>query len=230
MPSKKLVVFTGAGISAESGLATFRDAGGLWEGYDINKVASIDGWRENPGLVLDFYNKRRAAAKEAKLNLAHRAIARLEEKYEVVVVTQNIDNLHERGGSSNVIHLHGELTKACSSRNTNLRVEIGYKPLRLGDKAPDGSQLRPAIVWFGELVPMIEQAAIEVAKADIFLVIGSSLVVYPAAGLVNYCSSTCQKFIVDPNIPYLNEAEDWTSLQTSAVAGVPGLVDKLLKE
>jgi len=196
---KRLVVLTGAGISAESGINTFRDSGGLWEQYDVMEVASIEGWRKNPQLVQRFYNERRKQLTEVEPNVAHRILAELEKDFEVTVVTQNVDNLHERGGSTNIIHLHGELTKARSSINPNLIVDVGYSPIEWGEKAPDGSQLRPHIVWFGEAVPLIEMAAETVSLADILLIIGTSLNVYPAAGLVGYANRNASIYLIDPN-------------------------------
>ena len=227
--AEKIVVLTGSGISAESGLATFRDSGGLWEGYDINEVASIEGWYANPEKVLDFYNLRREQAARATPNKAHTALAELEEHYEVVVVTQNVDDLHERGGSSKVLHLHGELRKARSERNPDEVIDIGSKPIKLGDTSEDGTQLRPAIVWFGEMVPMIEQAAVEVSTANIFVVIGTSLAVYPAAGLTNYAHPEATKYIVDPSVPDLMSYHGWKHIQKNASDGVTELVKELIK-
>ena len=187
MPNNKLVVLTGSGISAESGLKTFRDSGGLWEGYDINEVASIDGWNRDPQKVLDFYNHRREQAAKAEPNEAHKALVRLEEKFDVIVVTQNVDNLHERAGSSRVLHLHGELTKVRSEANETLIQDIGSNPISIGDLAEDGAQLRPDIVWFGEMVPMMEPAMKLVSQADFLIVVGTSLAVYPAASLIHFC-------------------------------------------
>lgn len=204
---RKITVLTGAGVSAESGISTFRDAGGLWEQYRVEDVASIDGWRRNPGLMLDFYNARRAELEKVRPNAAHRAIASLEEEgYEVAVVTQNIDNLHERAGSTRVIHLHGELTKVrpedcyndADGFSTASVFDIGYAPVHLGDKAPDGAQLRPHIVWFGEPVPEIGRAVDEVESADILLIVGTSLQVYPAAGLYRYAGRETPVYIIDP--------------------------------
>lgn len=200
---KKLVVLSGAGISAESGLSTFRDAGGLWEGYDIMEVASIDGWRKNKELILEFYNKRRSQLETVNPNEAHLLIAELENYFEVTVVTQNVDDLHERAGSTNIIHLHGKLTEAKSSNDHNLVYDIGYKEIKLGEKAEDGSQLRPNVVWFGEQVPKIIEASEIISDADIILVIGTSLVVYPAAGLLEYSSPLSHKIIIDPVKPEL---------------------------
>src|SRR5918993_3696248 len=185
MAGKKLVVLTGAGISAESGLKTFRDSDGLWEGFDINEVATATAWRKNKALVLEFYNMRRKNVAEAKPNAAHFALAELERHFDVQIVTQNIDDLHERAGSTNVLHLHGEIFKMRSERDEQLIYEI-RGDINLGDKAEDGSQLRPNIVWFEEAVPMIEEAIPVAYGADLFVVVGTSLVVYPAAGLINY--------------------------------------------
>jgi NAD-dependent deacetylase len=196
---KKLVVLTGSGISAESGLKTFRDAGGLWENYDVMQVASIDGWFKDPELILRFYNERRAQLKDAKPNAGHTGLVELEEFFEVQIITQNVDNLHEKAGSRNVLHLHGELTKVRSTGDESLVYDIGYKPVNLGDKCEKGFQLRPNIVWFGEAVPAIEQAAALTSHADIFVVIGSSLAVYPAAGLIDYVPRESPVFLIDPN-------------------------------
>lgn len=229
MKKQKLVVITGAGMSAESGLATFRDAGGLWEGYDINEVASIDGWYRNPEQVLEFYNLRRKQALQAAPNAGHTGLAALEEFFDVHIVTQNVDDLHERGGSSQVLHLHGELTKARSADNEDLIIEIGDAPINPGDKAPDGAQLRPHIVWFGEMVPALEPAAGLVEKADILAVIGTSLVVYPAAGLVNYAPRNIPKYIIDPSVPELLSYDGWFHIQKKATEGVKELT-RTLKE
>jgi NAD-dependent deacetylase len=196
---KKLVVLTGAGISAESGLKTFRDMGGLWENYDVMEVASPEGWAANMELVLRFYNERRAQLETAIPNAGHAGLVELEEFFDVHIITQNVDNLHERAGSANVLHLHGELTKVRSTGDENLIYEIGYKAIHKGDKCEKGFQLRPHIVWFGEMVPAMEEAARIASQADIFVVVGSSLVVYPAAGLVNYAPPYAPVFVVDPN-------------------------------
>lgn len=202
---KKLAVLTGAGVSAESGFATFRDTGGLWEQYNVMDVASIEGWERNPGLVLDFYNARRAQLKDAKPNAAHLAIAGLEKDWDVDVITQNVDNLHERAGSTRVLHLHGELTKVRpeqglydSTYRLDEVIDIGYENVSLGDKAPNGRQLRPHIVFFGEAVPAIEKAMDLVSAADVLLIVGTSLQVYPAAGLYRYARSTTPIYIIDP--------------------------------
>lgn len=206
MAKKRITVLTGAGVSAESGISTFRDSNGLWENYNVEDVASIEGWYRNPGLVLDFYNRRRAQLGTVKPNDAHRAIASLEESYDVTVVTQNIDNLHERAGSTRIIHLHGELTKVrpedCCNESDGFSEEsvfdIGYGEIHLGDKAPNGTQLRPHIVWFGEAVPKIGAAITAVERADILLIIGTSLQVYPAAGLYRYAGPDTPIYIIDP--------------------------------
>ncbi len=226
--SKNLVVLSGAGVSADSGLSTFRDSGGLWEGYNIEEVATIEGWYRNKEKVLDFYNKRRAQSSQAKPNPAHYAIADLENAYDVTVITQNVDDLHEKAGSKNVVHLHGMLRQARSEKNPDLVIEIGANPIKLGDKAPDGSQLRPNVVWFGEAVPMIETAFEIVNRAEIFIVVGTSLAVYPAAGLVNYVHEEAPKYIVDPSTPDLYLDDGWTHIQENAATGLPELAETLL--
>ena len=194
---KKIVVLSGAGLSAESGISTFRDSDGLWENHNVEDVASIDGWYRNPKLIIDFYNERRAQLETCQPNDAHKLVAKLEEQYDVTVVTQNVDNLHERGGSSKIIHLHGELTKACNERKTEV-FDIGYAPMTYGERAKDGSLLRPFIVWFGEAVPMMDQAVKAVEKADILVIIGTSLNVYPAAGLLYYAPTDTPIYVIDP--------------------------------
>ena len=204
--NKKIAVLTGAGVSAESGLSTYRDNGGLWDNYDPMEVASIEGWRKNPGLLLRFYNARRAQLRDVKPNEAHRLIAGLEDICKVRVITQNVDNLHERAGSVNVLHLHGELTKIRPEDTCNENdgysekyvIDIGYDPVNLGDLAPDGSQYRPHIVFFGEAVPKIEKAIDIVSKADILLIVGTSLQVWPAAGLYRYAGAETPVYIIDP--------------------------------
>ena len=228
MQKKKIVVLTGAGISAESGISTFRDAGGLWEGYDVNEVATPQGWARNHELVLDFYNQRRKNVREAKPNLAHKALVELEKKYHVVIITQNIDDLHERAGSKHIIHLHGEIMKARSSLDENLLYDLGQKDIHPGDKCEKGSQLRPHVVWFGEAVPMMDFAIHEASEADILVVIGTSMVVYPAAGLVNYVPYYIPKYIIDPNIPEGLSHENLTKIPKMAGEGVPLLVKELL--
>jgi NAD-dependent deacetylase len=228
MAKKKLVVLTGAGISAESGLRTFRDSDGLWEGYNIEDVATPRAWRKNPQLVLDFYNERRKNVLDAKPNAAHIGLASLEKDFDVHIITQNIDDLHERGGSTKVLHLHGEILKMRSEKNERLVTSIMTNIL-LGDKASDGAQLRPHIVWFEEAVPMIETAVPIVQDADIFVVVGTSLVVYPAAGLVNYALTKIPKFIVDKTIPYTSSIHNLTSIEKPATTGIPDLIAELEK-
>jgi NAD-dependent deacetylase len=194
---KRIVVLTGAGMSAESGLKTFRDGDGLWEGYDVLEVASIEGWHKNKALVLDFYNQRRRQLFEVMPNAAHYFLKELEENYDVVIITQNVDDLHERAGSSHVIHLHGELLKARSSSNRNM-ICNWEKDIYIGDTSDDGSQLRPHIVWFGEEVPLMEMACQYCLKADILIVIGTSMQVYPAAGLMQFASPEAEIYFVDP--------------------------------
>jgi NAD-dependent deacetylase len=205
---KKLVVLSGAGMSQESGLKTFRDMDGLWENYDVNDVASIDGWYRNPELVMNFYNQRRKQLLDAKPNAGHYGIAELEKWFDVNIITQNVDDLHERAGSSKVLHLHGELLKVRSSVDPELIYTLDGWELKMGDKCEKGSQLRPNIVWFGEAVPAFYDAIPIVENADIVVVIGTSLAVYPAAGLVNYAKPEAPVFVVDPNRPgtYLNNA------------------------
>ena len=206
MKRKRITVLTGAGVSAESGISTFRDSDGLWENHNVEDVASIEGWYRNPSLVLDFYNARRTQLFTVRPNAAHIAIASLEEEYDVTVVTQNVDNLHERAGSTRVIHLHGELTKVrpencCNDRDgysEETVFDIGSDAIHVGDMAPNGAQLRPHIVWFGEAVPKIETAIDAVEAADILLIVGTSLQVYPAAGLYRYAKMSTPIYIIDP--------------------------------
>lgn len=226
--NKNLVVLTGAGISAESGLRTFRDSDGLWEGYDINEVATATAWRRNPGLVLEFYNMRRKNVKEALPNPAHFVLAELQEYFDVHVITQNIDDLHERAGSRNVLHLHGEILKMRSEKNEDLIYPI-TDDINLGDKAEDGAQLRPHIVWFEEAVPMMEEAVRITQRADFFLIVGTSLVVYPAAGLVNYAPWEIPKFIVDKKIPYTTTLYNSTAIEKPAGEGMKEVKNLLLK-
>lgn len=217
MPMKKLVVLSGAGISAESGIPTFRDSNGLWEGYDVMQVATPEGWHADPELVLEFYNQRRKKALEVKPNRGHEILAELEKYFEVTIVTQNVDNLHERAGSSHVIHLHGSLFESRSSVDENLVYPIDGWELKMGQCCAKGSQLRPNIVWFGEMVPMMEVAASFATQAGIFIVVGTSMVVYPAAGLIHYVPFDTMKYIVDPklpdvgNIPFTKFIEDKAS-------------------
>lgn len=227
---KKAVVLTGAGISAESGIRTFRDSDGLWEEYHIEEVATYSAWLRNPSLVLDFYNKRRMQLGTVAPNAAHTALVKLEEKYDVSIVTQNVDDLHERAGSSSILHLHGELTKVRSTADPDLITDIGYREIALGDRCALGSQLRPHIVWFGEAVPLIADAAELTMQADILLVIGTSLAVYPAAGLVNYVKPHCRIFLVDPGELQVDHIRNLTFIREKAGTGVPVLVDRLLSE
>ena len=230
---KRIAVLTGAGVSAESGFATFRDTGGLWEQYDVNDVASIEGWYRNRKLVLDFYNQRRAQLKEAKPNAAHLAIAGLEKEYDVDVITQNVDNLHERAGSTRVLHLHGELTKVRPENGIYDRtaseaevIDVGYGEVHLGDLAPNGSQLRPHIVFFGEAVPNIEKAIVLVEKADILLIVGTSLQVYPAAGLYRYASINTPIYVIDPKPVPISDARV-TMIQDVATKGMQKFLEML---
>ena len=230
---KRIVVLTGAGVSAESGFATFRDTGGLWEQYDVQDVASIEGWYRNRQLVLDFYNQRRAQLETAKPNDAHLAIAALEKSYDVEVITQNVDNLHERAGSTRVLHLHGELTKVRPENGIYDRtaseadvIDVGYKPVMLGDLAPNGSQLRPHIVFFGEAVPNIEKAITLVERADILLIVGSSLQVYPAAGLYRYAPIDCPIYVIDPKPVPISDSRV-TFIQNVATKGMKEFVEML---
>jgi NAD-dependent deacetylase len=216
---KKLVVLTGAGISAESGLKTFRDSDGLWEGYDIRDVATPGAWKKDPALVLEFYNMRRQNVLAAKPNAAHFGLAELENIFDVQIITQNVDDLHERAGSSKVMHLHGEILKMRSEKNERIHQAI-HGDIRLGDLAADGSQYRPAIVWFEELVPMMEEAVPLVAGAEIFAVIGTSLVVYPAAGLINFTRRGIPKFIIDKSIPYSMDQRTLTAIEKPATEGI----------
>ncbi|MBX2971956.1 MAG: NAD-dependent deacylase [Flavobacteriales bacterium] len=228
MGRPRLVVFSGAGVSAESGLKTFRDADGLWEEYRIEDVATPDAWRRDPAKVLHFYDLRRAQVLAAQPNAAHRAIAGLERWFHVDVVTQNIDDLHERAGSSRVLHLHGEILLARSTADASVVVPINGPTLRLGDRCPLGSQLRPHIVWFGEQVPMMDRAAELVQQADILVVVGTSLQVYPAASLVHHLSRKADMHLVDPQDPPadMGRATHW---KQKAVEGVPALADHLMR-
>ena len=219
MEKKKLVVLTGAGISAESGLKTFRDSDGLWEGYNIEDVATPRAWRRNPQLVLDFYNIRRKGVIEAQPNAAHIGLAALETQYDVQIVTQNIDDLHERAGSTKVLHLHGEILKMRSERNEGLVYPI-TGDIKLGDTADDGAQLRPHIVWFEEVVPMIQYAVPLMYDADIFVLIGTSLVVYPAAGLVDYVRDEVPKYVIDRRIPSVGHFSNVICIEKPATEGI----------
>jgi NAD-dependent deacetylase len=223
----KLVVLTGAGISAESGLKTFRDSDGLWEGYNIENVATPEAWARNPALVQDFYNQRRKSVLEAKPNAAHYALASLEEKFNVTIITQNIDDLHERAGSTKVLHLHGIITRSQSSINPKLTYPIEGWEIGMDEVCELGSPLRAHVVWFGEAVPMIEPAAEICHAADLFILVGSSLAVYPAAGLINYVPRKTPKYIVDPVIPEVGLSEI-IKIKAKATEGVPALVAELM--
>ncbi|WP_461452236.1 SIR2 family NAD-dependent protein deacylase [Mucilaginibacter sp.] len=224
---KNLVVLTGAGISAESGLKTFRDSDGLWEGYNIEDVATPQAWQRNPELVQNFYNMRRKAVLEAKPNVAHYALARLEEKFNVTIITQNIDDLHERAGSNNVLHLHGIITRSQSDKDAALTYPIEGWELKMGEVCELGSQLRAHVVWFGEDVPMIEKAIPLCTDADLFILTGTSLAVYPAAGLIHYASPVIKKYIIDPKIPS-NRLTNVVNINAKASIGIPRLVDELM--
>lgn len=226
---KKVVVITGAGISAESGLKTFRDSGGLWEGYNVYDVATPEAWRRNPDLVQNFYNDRRKSVLEAKPNAAHDALVKLEEKYDVTIITQNVDDLHERAGSSRIIHLHGLITKSQSNINPDLTYNISGWELKMGELCELGSQLRPHLVWFGEAVPMIEIAANECYAAEIVIVIGSSLKVYPAAGLIDLVPAKAEKFLIDPRAMEI-ASKNIAVISENAVTAVPELVQRLLNQ
>ena len=228
---KKIVVLTGAGISAESGIPTFRDAGGLWEGHNVQDVATPEAWERNPQLVLDFYNQRRQKLRNVKPNDGHKALVELEALYQVTIITQNVDDLHERAGSKHIIHLHGELLKARSSRHDNL-IYPWQHDIEIGDVCEQGAQLRPHIVWFGEMVPMIEAAAEAVSQADILIIVGTSMQVYPAAGLAGYAPLNTPIYYVDPkpSINYeLAHSANVHVLAENASTGVRKVVDELLK-
>ena len=222
---KKIVVLTGAGMSAESGISTFRDAGGLWEKYPVEQVATPEGYAANPRLVTEFYNERRKQLLQVEPNMGHKLLAQLEKDYDVTVITQNVDNLHERAGSTNVIHLHGELTKVTSSRHPDdpryiKELAPEEYEVKMGDLAADGSQLRPFIVWFGEAVPMIETAIEYVEAADVFLIIGTSMNVYPAAGLLNYVRPDVPVFLIDPNPVNISSRHKIHVISKGASAGM----------
>ena len=230
---KNLVILSGAGMSAESGISTFRDAGGLWDKYPVEQVATPEGYARDPELVVRFYNERRNQLKEVKPNRGHELLADLEKDFNVTVITQNIDNLHERAGSSHVIHLHGELTKVCSSRDPNnpqyiKELKPGEYEVKIGDKAGDGSQLRPFIVWFGEAVPEIEKAIEVVETADIFVIIGTSMNVYPAAGLLNYVSRSADVYLIDPKPVDVHTSRRIHIIGKGASEGVAELMELLL--
>ncbi|UXE68092.1 MAG: NAD-dependent deacylase [Chryseotalea sp. WA131a] len=227
---KKLIALTGAGISAESGIATFRDSGGLWEGHKVEDVATPEGWRKNPEMVLEFYNQRRKTGLAAKPNRGHEILAELEKDFKVTVITQNVDNLHERAGSSKVIHLHGSLFESRSTLDPTLIYPIDGWELKKGDKCERGSQLRPNIVWFGEAVPMMEVAAQIASTADIFLVVGTSMVVYPAASLIDYVPDKTKKYVIDPKKPDILHLVNLEFITEKASVGMAKLKSMLLKE
>ena len=225
---KKISILTGAGMSAESGLRTFRDSDGLWESHNVYDVATPEAWQRDPELVLKFYNERRRQIQKAKPNKAHLALAKLEKKYDVRIITQNIDDLHERGGSTQVLHLHGEINKVRSTVDSRLIYELDHWEMKMGDTCEKGFQLRPHIVWFGEAVPMIEKAIPIVEMADVVMVIGTSLSVYPAAGLLNYATSSSQKYYIDPKGYEGDNHYPIEMIKETAGVGVPRLVDQLL--
>src|SRR6188768_122 len=213
---KSLVVLTGAGISAESGIPTFRDSDGLWEGYDVMEVATPEGWHKNQALVLEFYNQRRKKALEVKPNRGHEILAELENHFDVTIITQNVDNLHERAGSTKVIHLHGSLFESRSTKDERLVYPIKGWELKIGDLCEKGSQLRPNIVWFGEMVPLMATASLHARQADVFLIVGTSLVVYPAAGLIHDVPFETPKFVVDPKLPDVGQVPYLKMIQDKA--------------
>ena len=228
MNKKKIVVLTGAGMSAESGIQTFRDEDGLWHNYRIEEVATYEAWESNPGLVMDFYNQRRKQLFEVEPNDAHRALAELEKRYDVQIITQNVDDLHERAGSTKVLHLHGELKKVRSTTDPTLIYTLDHWELKFGDTCEKGSQLRPHIVWFGEPVPLIMDATSMIQKADIVLIIGTSLKVYPAAGLLHYAPRHALKYLIDPkgqDDPYV---ANLTVINKTATEGMKGVLEELM--
>ena len=227
---KKIIALTGAGISAESGIRTFRDSDGLWEGYDVMQVASPEGWYKNQELVLDFYNQRRKQALAATPNLGHTTLVDLETNFDVTIITQNVDNLHEKAGSSKVIHLHGELFKSRSTVDEYLVYDVQGWELNIGDECEKGSQLRPNIVWFGEMVPLMEVAIEEVMSCDVFMVIGTSLAVYPAAGLINYVDELVPKYIIDPNMPDVPPMKNLYLYEEKGSVGLPQVAKLLLQK
>ena len=217
-------------MSAESGIRTFRDSGGLWEEYDIMTVASIEGWRQNPQLVTEFYNQRRSQLATVEPNAGHHALKHLESAYDTIIITQNVDNLHERAGSKMVLHLHGELTKMRSSVFEQDVYEVGYEIQEHGKLCPRGTMLRPHIVWFGEEVPMMNKAIDLVKKADIFIVVGTSLEVYPAASLIDYTPAGCRKYLIDPNLNDSIKLQGLRQIKSTAAKALPALVNQLLSE
>ena len=231
---KNLVVLSGAGISAESGFSTFRDSGGYWDKYPVEQVATPEGWYRNKELVNNFYNMLRKQQYEVKPNQAHLLVAELEKHFNVTVVTQNVDNLHEQAGSTHVIHLHGELDKVCSSRDPNnhrliKKLDKEHYEVKIGDLAPDGSQYRPFIVWFGEAVPKMEDAIVAAQKADIFLIIGTSLNVYPAAGLLNYVPNEAEIYLIVPKEVRVSSSRSVHVIQEKASVGMKLFTDQILK-
>jgi NAD-dependent deacetylase len=225
---KNVVVLSGAGISAESGIKTFRDSGGLWEGYDVTEVATPEGFRRNPELVLEFYNMRRKQALEAEPNAGHLALVELEKQYQVNIVTQNVDNLHEKAGSSHVLHLHGELFKSRSTRRPSLVYDMTGWELKIGDTCELGSQLRPHIVWFGEAVPAMDEAIELVRKADVVIIVGTSMQVYPAAGLIDYASHGIPVYVVDPNLPAVSSRPNMHLIAEPASTGLTKVAKELM--
>ncbi len=227
---KKVVVLTGAGISAESGIPTFRDANGLWEGHAVEDVATPEAWVRNRALVLEFYNQRRKAALKVVPNAGHTALAGLEDHFKVTIITQNVDNLHEKAGSSHVVHLHGELFKSRSTADENLVYSMEGWELREGDCCEKGAQLRPHIVWFGEAVPMMDIAIAETMEADIFMVVGTSMQVYPAASLLYYVPDEVPKYIIDPRLPLVHARPNLHMLEEKASTGVPKVCRELIEK
>lgn len=231
MEKEKLVILSGAGMSAESGISVFRGAGGLWEGFSIEEVATMDGWLNQPEVVLEFYNQRRKQIMEAQPNAGHYTIADLQNWFDVTVITQNIDDLHERAGSNNVLHLHGEIMKARSCADDQFLKQLDHWELKPGDVCPKGSQLRPHVVWFGEPVPMFAPAAEMVSEADIVVIVGTSMTVYPAASLVNYCGHNARIFCIDPSIPELPRRNPpIITIAQGAEAGLSELKKRLLNQ
>lgn len=228
MAKQKLIVLSGAGISAESGIKTFRDSGGLWEGHDVMEVATPQAWNKDKELVLDFYNQRRKQALSCIPNKGHEYVAMLEKYFDVTVITQNIDNLHEKAGSTQVIHLHGELFKSRSTLDESLLYDIDGWELKLGDKCEKGSQLRPHVVWFGEMVPMMEVAVKHALGANILIVVGTSLLVYPAASLIDFVPSDSKIYVVDPKLPEVSLRPEVKKVEKTATEGMKIVYDELL--
>jgi len=226
---KKLVVLSGAGISAESGIPTFRDSNGLWEGFRVEDVASPEGWHKDPALVLDFYNQRRKKALEVSPNKGHEILAELQNHFDVTIITQNVDNLHERAGSKTVIHLHGSLFESRSTKDERLVYPIKGWELKMGDCCAQGSQLRPNIVWFGEMVPLMAVASVQARQADVFLIVGTSLVVYPAAGLIHDVPFETPKYLVDPKLPDVGSMPYLKMIEDKASTGLAKIKDELLE-